>query len=55
MRETYPAAESIPIAVNLASGSAIGPGMVVTFYMGKEISEGLVEETKLLEEIKAKL
>ena len=55
IRENFPTAEIIPTTVNMANGSSIGPGMVVTFYMGKEISEGLVEETKLLEEIKAKL
>lgn len=55
IRETFPTAEVIPTTVNMANGSSIGPGMVVAFYMGKEISEGLVEETKLLEDIKAKL
>lgn len=55
IRENFPTAEIIPTTVNMANGSSIGPGMVVAFYMGKEISEGLVEETKLLEEIKAKL
>ena len=55
IKEEFPTAEIIPTTVNMANGSSIGPGMVVTFYMGKEISEGLVEETKLLEEIKAKL
>ena len=53
--EEFPSAEIIPTTVNMANGSSIGPGMVVAFYMGKEISEGLVEETKLLEDIKAKL
>ena len=55
IRENFPSAEIIPTTVNMANGSSIGPGMVVAFYMGKEISEGLAEETKLLEEIKAKL
>ena len=55
IRENFPSAEIIPTTVNMANGSSIGPGMVVAFYMGKEISEGLVEETKILEEIKAKL
>ena len=55
IRENFPTAEIIPTTVNMANGSSIGPGMVVAFYMGKEISEGPVEETKLLEEIKAKL
>ncbi|MBR2821574.1 MAG: DegV family protein [Clostridiales bacterium] len=55
IKEEFPSAEIIPTTVNMANGSSIGPGMVVTFYMGKEISEGLVEETKILEEIKAKL
>lgn len=55
IRENFPTAEIIPTTVNMANGSSIGPGMVVAFYMGKEISEGLVEETKILEEIKAKL
>ena len=53
--EEFPSAEIIPTTVNMANGSSIGPGMLVAFYMGKEISEGLVEETKILEEIKAKL
>lgn len=55
IREEFHPEEIIPTTVNMANGSSIGPGMVVAFYMGKEISEGLVEETKLLEEIKAKL
>ena len=55
IRENFPTAEIIPTTVNMANGSSIGPGMVVAFYMGKEISEGLAEETKILEEIKAKL
>ena len=55
IRENFPSAEIIPTTVNMANGSSIGPGMVVAFYMGKEISEGLAEETKILEEIKAKL
>ena len=55
IKEEFPTAEIIPTTVNMANGSSIGPGMVVTFYMGKEISEGLVEETKILEDIKAKL
>ena len=53
--EEFHPEEIIPTTVNMANGSSIGPGMVVAFYMGKEISEGLVEETKLLEEIKAKI
>ena len=55
VKETFPQAEIVPTTVNMANGSSIGPGMVVAFYLGKEISEGLVEETKILEEIKAKL
>ena len=55
IREEFHPEEIIPTTVNMANGSSIGPGMVVAFYMGKEISEGLVEETKILEEIKAKL
>ena len=55
VKENFPEAEIISTTVNMANGSSIGPGMVVAFYMGKEISEGLVEETKLLEEIKAKI
>ena len=55
IKEEFPTAEIIPTTVNMANGASIGPGMVVAFYMGKEISEGLVEETKILEDIKAKL
>ena len=55
IREEFHPEEIIPTTVCMANGSSIGPGMVVAFYMGKEISEGLVEETKILEEIKAKL
>jgi DNA-binding transcriptional regulator YhcF (GntR family) len=55
IREEFNPEEIIPTTVCMANGSSIGPGMVVAFYMGKEISEGLVEETKLLEDIKAKL
>ena len=53
--EEFPSAEIITTTVNMANGSSIGPGMLVAFYMGKVISEGLVEETKILEDIKAKL
>ena len=55
IREEFHPEEIIPTTVCMANGSSIGPGMVVVFYMGTEISEGLVEETKILEEIKAKL
>jgi DegV family protein with EDD domain len=55
IREEFHPEEIIPTTVCMANGSSIGPGMVVAFYMGKEISEGLVEETKILEEIKSKL
>ena len=56
VREKYPEAEIIPTTVCMANGASIGPGMLVAFYMGKEeISEGLEKETKILEEIKAKL
>jgi DegV family protein with EDD domain len=55
IREEFHPEEIIPTTVCMANGSSIGPGMVVAFYMGKEISEGLAEETKILEEIKAKL
>ena len=52
--EAFPNAEIITTTVNMANGSSIGPGMLVCFYMGTEISEGLVEETKILEGILAK-
>ena len=55
IREEFHPEEIIPTTVNMANGSSIGPGMVVAFYMGKEISEGLAEETKILEDIKAKI
>ena len=43
--------EMIQTITNRANGAAIGPGMVVAFYLGKPVSEGLKEEEKLLSEI----
>ncbi|MBO4834627.1 MAG: DegV family EDD domain-containing protein [Lachnospiraceae bacterium] len=37
--------------VDMSCGANIGPGMAVVFYYGKEASEGLVEEKKIMEEI----
>ena len=37
--------------VDMSCGANIGPGMAVVFYYGKEASEGLAEEKKIMEEI----
>ncbi len=43
--------EIIMTRVDMSCGANIGPGIAVVFYYGKEISEGLTEEKKLIEEI----
>ena len=37
--------------VGQTSGANIGPGLVATFYLGKPLSEELVEETEILKSI----
>lgn len=37
--------------VDMSCGASIGPGMAVVFYYGKEASEGMVEEKRILEQI----
>lgn len=46
--------EIIMTDVYPADGINIGPGLMIAVYMGTKISEGLVEEKKLFEEITAK-
>ena len=36
-------------------GINIGPGLMAAYYFGKPISQGLIEETELIKQIKAKL
>ena len=55
IKENFHPEEIIATRVNMANGTAIGPGMIVAFYFGNEISEGLVEETKIFNEVKAGL
>ena len=55
IKENFHPEEIIATRVNMANGTAIGPGMIVAFYLGNEISEGLVEETKIFNEVKAGL
>ncbi|MGI6071806.1 MAG: DegV family protein [Lachnospiraceae bacterium] len=42
--------EVIITRVDMSSGANIGPGMVGVYYFGKEATEGLAEETKIMEE-----
>ena len=55
IKENFHPDEIIATRVNMANGTSIGPGMVIAFYLGTELSEGLTEETKIYEEIKAGL
>ena len=46
--------EVIIITCNPSTGANVGPGLAACYYFGKEISDDLVEETKLMEEITGK-
>lgn len=52
-QELHPA-KVIIISCGPTSGTNIGPGLAAAFYFGKEISEGLVEETAIMNEISGK-
>lgn len=43
--------EIIMTRVDMSCGANIGPGLAAVFYYGKEISENLAEEKKLMEEL----
>lgn len=43
--------EIIMTRVDMSCGANIGPGLAAVFYYGKEISENLIEEKKIMEEI----
>lgn len=53
IKENFHPDEIIATRVNMANGTSIGPGMIIAFYLGTEMSEGLAEETKIFNEIKA--
>lgn len=42
------------ISCGPSSGINVGPGLAAAFYFGKEISEGMVEETAIMNEISGK-
>ena len=46
--------EIIMTRIDMSCGANVGPGMAAVFYYGKDISEDLAEEKKLMEEITAK-
>ena len=46
--------EVIIITCGPTSATNVGPGLWAAFYYGKEISEGMVEETKIMNEITGK-
>ncbi|MBP3413708.1 MAG: DegV family protein [Clostridia bacterium] len=46
--------EIIMTQVNMSCSPAIGPGMVVAFFMGDNVTEGLTEETKVMNDILGK-
>lgn len=46
--------EIIMTRIDMSCGANVGPGMAAVFYYGKEISDNLEEEKKLMEEITAK-
>lgn len=51
IREEFKPKEVIINHVGMACGASIGPGLCAAFYYGKEISEGMVEETALMNSI----
>ncbi|MCM1307472.1 MAG: DegV family protein [Butyrivibrio sp.] len=54
VEENFHPKEILMLVVGQTCGASIGPGMVNVFFMGPETSEGLVEETKVLNEIMGK-
>ena len=52
-KEIHPAKITI-ITCGPSSGINVGPGLAAAFYFGKEISEGLVEETAIMKEVAGK-
>lgn len=54
VEENFHPKEILMLVVGQTCGASIGPGMVNVFFMGPETSEGLVEETKVLNEIVGK-
>lgn len=51
VRDTFHPKEVIINHVGLSCGASVGPGLCAVFYQGKEISEGLVKEQALMNEI----
>lgn len=51
IREEFNPKEVIINHVGMSCGSSIGPGLCAAFYYGKEISEGMVTETALMNSI----
>lgn len=54
VEENFHPKEILMLVVSQTCGASIGPGMVNVFFMGPETSEGLAEETKVLNEIMGK-
>ena len=46
--------EIIMVTCGPSSGVNVGPGLAACYYFGKEISEGLVEEQAIMNEIAKK-
>lgn len=51
VQEAFNPKEVIINHVGVSCGASIGPGLCAAFYQGKEISEDLVEEQKLMDQI----
>lgn len=54
IEENFHPKEILMLVVSQTCGASIGPGMVNVFFMGPETSEGLAEETRILNEIMGK-
>lgn len=51
VEEAFHPQEILMLVVSQTCGASIGPGMVNVFFMGPETSEGLAEESRILNEI----
>lgn len=51
IRETFNPKEIIINYVGMSCGASVGPGLCAAFYQGKEISEGMVQEQALMDQI----
>ncbi len=55
IKQRFSPKEVIINQVGMACGASIGPGLCAAFYEGKEISENLAEEKKLMSQLEAEL